>query len=169
MLHPAPVNLGPDAGAAAFASTLQAEQDALDAFIGLLQNEQEVLIKGDPERLAAIAPDKAAQIDLLALLDNRRKRHLSEQNLPDSVEGMQSWINRNLGSATVVRRIWRELLARANTAHQLNLSNGRLIEHWMQQNRMKLTVLQTATASDNLYRADGQLRPLRSARSLDQA
>ena len=67
-----------------------------------------------------------------------------------------------------MRKIWRELLAQAETARQINHSNGLLIESGLQQNRLKLAVLQTAAALDGVYRPDGQLRPLRSARSLSQ-
>ena len=169
MLHAASADCGPAASAAGFAASLQAEQDALGAFISLLQAEQEVLVRGDAERLAELAPGKAAHIDLLTRLGEQRKRHLSSQGLADSAKGMLAWMNRNLGFAAAVRTLWRELLARAETARQLNQSNGLLIENWVQQNRLKLAVLQTAAAADGVYRPDGQLRPLRSARSLDQA
>lgn len=169
MLHGASTDGGVAASAAAFAAGLQAEQEALGSFISLLQSEQEMLVCGDAERLAALAPDKAAQIDLLTLLGEQRKRHLSAQNLADSADGMLAWMKRNLGFAAAVHKIWRELLTRAETAHQLNQSNGRLIENWLQRNRVKLAALQAAAFPDGVYRHDGQLRPLRSARSLDQA
>lgn len=169
MLHAASADCDPAAGAAVFAAGLQSEQDALGAFINLLQAEQQVLVHGDAERLAQLAPDKAAHIDRLTRLGEQRKRHLSAQNLADSAQGMLAWMNRNLGFAAAVRTLWRELLARAESARQLNQSNGLLIENWLQQNRLKLAVLQSAAAADGVYRPDGQLRPLRSARSLDQA
>lgn len=169
MLDAAAADCGAAGSAAGFAASLQAEQDALGAFIGLLQAEQEVLVRGDAERLAELAPGKAAQIDLLTRLGEQRKRHLASQDLADSAKGMPAWMKRNLGFAAAVRTLWRELLARAETARQLNQSNGLLIENWLQQNRLKLAVLQSAAAADGVYRPDGQLRPLRSARSLDQA
>ena len=160
---------GPAMGAAAFAAALQAEQEALGAFIRLLQTEQEMLVNGDADGLAALAPEKAAQIDLLTRLGEQRKRNLAAQNLTDSADGMLTWLSRNHGFTAAVRKIWRELLARAETAMQLNQSIGLLLESRLQQNRLKLAVLQSAAASDGLYRPDGQLRPLRSARSLNQA
>jgi len=168
MLRSASADAGPAASAAVFVAGLQDEQVALVDFTGLLQAEQDALVQGDADRLAELAADKAAKIELLTHLGELRSRHLAAQNLSASAEGMLSWLNRNPGFAAAVRKIWRELLARAETARQINQSNGLLIESRLQQNRLKLAVLQTAAAADGVYRSDGQLRPLRSARSLSQ-
>ena len=159
---------GPAASAAVFVAGLQDEQVALVAFTGLLQAEQDALVQGDADRLAELATDKAARIELLTHLGELRSRHLAAQNLNASAEGMQAWLSRNPGFGAAVRKIWRELLAQAETAHQINHSNGLLIENGLRQNRLKLAVLQTAAAADGVYRPDGQMRPLRSARSLSQ-
>jgi flagella synthesis protein FlgN len=159
---------GPAASAADFVAGLQDEQDALVAFIGSLRTEQKALVDGDADRLADLGADKAAQIDLLTHLGEQRSRHLAAQNLSGSAEGMTTWLKRNPGFAAAVRKIWRELLAQAETARQINQNNGLLIETRLQQNRTKLAVLQTAAASDGVYRPDGQLRPLHSGRSLSQ-
>jgi flagella synthesis protein FlgN len=168
MLHTASTDAGPAASAAVFVAGLQDEQIALVAFTGLLQAEQDALVQGDADRLAELATGKAAKIELLTLLGELRSRHLSAQNLRGNAEGMLAWLKRNPGFATAVGKIWRELLAQAETARQINHSNGLLIESRLQQNRLKLSVLQTAAASDGVYRPDGQLRPLRSVRSLSQ-
>ena len=159
----------PLAGPAAFAAALQSEQEALGAFIHLLQLEQEILVSGDADRLTALGPDKAAQIELLSRLGEERKHHLAAQNLPDSADGMLAWMNRHSSFAAPVRKIWRELLAQAETARQLNETNGKLINGKLQQNQLKLAVLQSGAGSDGVYRADGQLKPRRAARTLDQA
>lgn len=169
MPHAACAQRGPNTDAAAFAAALQAEQDALGRFIGLLRAEQDTLVRGDADGLAALAPDKAAQLDLLAALGEQRKRCLAAQALADSADGMQTWLERIEPTATAAHKTWQEVLARARTAQQLNRSNGALIENRLQQTRLKLAVLQSAAASDGVYRRDGQLRALRSARPLDQA
>jgi flagella synthesis protein FlgN len=168
MSRTAPATGGPVASASVFAAGLRAELETLGAFIVLLQAEQEALVRGDAERLAALAPDKAARIDLLAHLGEQRKRHLEGQNLTDNADGMHAWLSRNHGLAAAVRETWRELLTHAETARQLNQSNGLMIDSRLQQNRLQLAVLQSAAASEGVYRADGQLRPLRGARSFSQ-
>jgi flagella synthesis protein FlgN len=168
MRHIAHADSGAAVSAAAFSEVLQAEHDALGAFIGLLQAEQDALVRGDADHLAVLSPDKAVHIDLLTRLGEQRKRHFAEQKLTDSASGMSTWLSRNRGLAAKVGTIWRELLVRAEKAQQLNQTNGVLIGSHLQQNRQKLAVLQTAAAADGIYRADGQLRPLRSARSISQ-
>ena len=168
MLRAASPDAGPAASAAVFVAGLQDEQVALVDFTGLLQAEQDALVQGDTDRLAQLAANKAAKIELLSHLGELRSRHLAAQNLSGNAEGMLSWLNRNPGFATAVGKIWRELLAQAETARQINQSNGLLIESRLQQNRLKLAVLQTAAATDGVYRSDGQLRPLRGGRSLSQ-
>ncbi len=157
-----------EGNAAAFAAALQAEHDALGAFISLLQAEQEILVQGNADRLAAIAPEKSAQIDLLARLGQKRDRFLADQNLPLSAVGMETWLSRQraIAAAARLRKTWQESLRRAEMARQLNISNGMLIENRVQQNRQKLTVLQSAAGSDHMYRPDGQLGPFSSGRQL---
>jgi flagella synthesis protein FlgN len=169
MPNTASADPNPAASAAVFVAGLQDEQAALAAFTGLLQAEQDALIQGDADRVAELAGDKATQIELLAHLGEVRSRHLAAQNLSGNAEGLLAWLGRNPGFAAAVRKIWRELLAQAEVARQLNLSNGVLIESRLQQNRLKLAVLQSAAAADGVYRADGQLGALRSARSFSLA
>lgn len=168
MLRTPSPDASPAASAAVFVAGLQDEQIALVAFTGLLQAEQDALVQGDADRLAQLATDKAARIELLTHLGELRSRHLAAQNLNGSAEGMLTWLSRNPGFAAAVGKIWRELLAQAETARQINHGNGLLIESRLQQNRLKLAVLQTAAALDGVYHPDGQMRPLRSARSLSQ-
>ena len=154
------------ANAAAFAAGLQDEKNALAAFTDMLLAEQEALVQGDADQLGKLAGDKAAQLELLTHLGESRNRQLATQNLNPNAEGMLAWINRNPGFATAVRKMWKDLLAQAEKAQQINQSNGVLIETRLQQNRMQLAVLQTAAAPDGVYRPDGQLRPLRAGRYL---
>lgn len=168
MLRTASQQASPAASAAVFVAGLQDELLALSAFTKLLRAEQDVLVHGNADRLAELAVEKAAQIERLSLLGELRNRHLAAQNLSGSAEGMLTWLSRNPGFTAAVRKVWRELLAQAETARQVNHSNGLLIESRMQQNRVKLAVLQSAAAPDGVYRPDGQLRTLRSARSISQ-
>lgn len=168
MLRTASPDVGPAAGAAVFVAGLRDEQAALAAFTALLQAEQDALVLGDADRLGELAADKAAKLELLTHLGEQRNRHLAAQNLDASAEGMLAWIARNQGFSTAVTKIWRALLAQAEIAQQLNNSNGVLIASRQQQNRLKLSVLQSAAAPDGVYRPDGQLLPLRGGRFLSQ-
>lgn len=156
----------PDPAFAVFASLLQAEHDALGTFISLLQTEQKTLVQGDADRLAALAPEKSAQIDLLARLGLKRDQFLKDQKLDLSSAGVEAWLGRQPAGAAATRKIWRESLRRAEKARQLNLDNGILIQTRMQQNQQRLSALQGAAGQNNAYRPDGQLGPFRGGRSL---
>jgi flagellar biosynthesis/type III secretory pathway chaperone len=168
MLQANPVDLGPAANAANFVAAIRDEREALIAFTGLLEAEQDALVQGDADRVAALAAQKSTQIDLLTHLGSLRSRYLASQNLDASTEGMVAWLRRNPGFATAVKKIWQELLALAEKAKQINLNNGALIESRLQQVRTKLTVLHSAANAGGVYRADGQLRGMRSTRILGQ-
>ena len=168
MLSTASQEAGPATNAALFVAGLQDEQSALVAFTSLLQAEQDALVQGNTDRLAQLAADKAAQLELLTHLGEQRSRHLAAQKIEDSADGMLAWMDRNPGFAAAVKKIWRELLAQAEKARQINVSIGLLIENGLRQNHLKLAVLQSAASPDSVYRCDGRLRPLRSARSLSQ-
>ena len=165
---PQTAEAGPVADAAQFVTALQDEQAALVAFIELLRAEQEALVAGDAERVARLCESKATQIELLGHLGEWRNRHLASQQLAGSAAGMLAWIKRNPGFSAAVGKLWRELLAQAKTAQQLNQCNGALIAGRLQHNRVKLAALQSAAGGDGVYRADGQLLPLRGARYLSR-
>ena len=152
----------------AFAAALQAECAAVGAFIDLLEKEQEILVRGDADQLARLGPDKAALIDRLTRLGTVRERHLAEHRLDLGSNGIETFLNGPSGPGPSVCAGWRQLLASAEIAHQINVNNGRMIDTRLQRNRLQLTVLQTAAAGDGVYHADGQLRPLYRARPLSQ-
>lgn len=168
MLRSGSADAGPAANAAVFVTGLQDEKGALAAFIQLLQTEQDALVQGDADRLAELGREKSALIELLGYLGEARNRYLASHNLNANADGMLTWLKRNQGFAAAVGKLWRELLAQAETAQRINQNNGALIESRMQQNRLKLAVLQNAAAADGVYRPDGQLRPMRGARSFSQ-
>lgn len=152
-----------------FVEGLRDEQMALTSFISLLRIEQDALVRGDASGVAELEADKAAQIEALARLADQRSSHLTSQGLNGNADGMKIWMDRHPELAPAARKIWSELMALAEAARQLNDGNGVLIESKLQQNRQKLAVLQAAGSSDGVYRSDGRLSPLRSAKSFSQA
>ncbi len=152
------------------AAVLQAEHEALAAFVSLLQAEQEILVHGDAQRLAQLAPDKERQVERLSSLGAERTRLLQDLGLVASAAGMESWLHSQPKEALgTLRKLWRELLHRAEAARALNQSNGVLIESKLQQNRLRLSVLQSAASPAALYRADGLLHAARRAATPSQA
>ncbi len=152
--------------AGALSSVLQAEHDALAAFVSLLQAEQEILVHGDAGRLAELAPDKERQLQHLARLGEECRRTLQSNGIDLSAQA-PSWLD-GQADATAARKLWSELLVRARAAREINRSNGLLVESRLQQNRMKLSVLQAAASPEAVYRSDGLLHAARRAGPLRQ-
>lgn len=165
MIRPAPQDPGLVASAAGFVESLREENAELLAFIRALRAEQDALMHGDADRVDRLAPDKASHIENLNRLGEQRSRHLEAHSLKSNAEGMTAWLKRNPQYALAGGKTWRELLAQAETARQINQNNGILIENNLQQTRVKLAVLQTSVASDGVYRPDGKLRPLSNTRT----
>ena len=158
------------ANAEGFVAGLVSERIALSSFCSLLQVEQGALVQAQADRVADLAADKAARIEALSRLADQRSRHLTAQGLSGNAEGIKVWLSRHPELASAAKKAWRELMAVAETARQLNQDNGILIESKLQQNRQKLAVLQSSGAApDGVYHSDGRLSPLRSARSFSQA
>ncbi len=157
------------ADAAALSLILQAERDECAAFVGLLQTEQDVLIRDDAESLALLASEKSGRIERLNRLGEQRNACLETKNPSADASGMISWLGRNPTLSATVASVWRELLALGETARQINLVNGALIESALGRSRQKLAVLLHASGSDGVYRPDGQMRATHNSRTLSQA
>jgi flagellar biosynthesis/type III secretory pathway chaperone len=155
------------ASIAAFVAALRDEHLTLISFTNLLQAEQDALVVGDADKVAAMAADKAARIATLAHFNEQRNLHLNRLGLGATAQGMQAWLDRHPGVNKEAANAWRQLLAQAEAARQLNHDSGVLIENKLQQSRIKLAALQTTGASDSVYHADGRLAPLRSARTFN--
>jgi flagella synthesis protein FlgN len=135
----------------------------------LLQSEQDALVQGDADRVAALAADKEERIKTLARLSEQRSGRLHSEGLSGRTEGMQTWIQRHPEHAATARRTWQQLLTGAEAARQINQSNGVLIDNQLKQNRLRLAVLQTAGALDGVYQSDGRLTTAHHGRSFIQA
>ncbi|MEI6732389.1 MAG: flagellar protein FlgN [Comamonadaceae bacterium] len=165
MLQVASQNPQSAASASNFLTGLRDEQLALTALTDLLRSEQDALIQGDADRVAALAAEKEERIKTLARLSEQRSNRLRSRGLNGGTEGMQVWIQDHPEHASLASKTWQQLLAGAEVARQINQSNGVLIENKLKQNRLKLAVLQTKGALDGVYGADGRLSLRRSTGS----
>ncbi len=154
---------------ASFAAILQAERDEFSALVGLLQTEQEVLVRDDSPALATLADEKSQRLVRLNLFAEQRARQLGTSEPARAASAMLVWLSRNPEHSSGAGRLWRELLALADTARRINLDNGALIEAAQRRNRQKLAVLGSASGSAGVYQADGQLQSPFGRRSFSLA
>lgn len=144
-----------DVSGAELAVRLQLERGAAEAFLGILEKEQETLVKGEIERLEALASDKAQMVGQLTELAERRNRYLSSVGLTADRKGMEAWLVN--GSNAKLAAAWGDLLQQMQAAQQLNRTNGEIIAARLQHNQQALAALQQAAGAAPLYGPSGQL------------
>lgn len=136
------------------ASTLNAEQQATQSLVLVLQREQDALAAGQPEEIAELITEKANVIATMATLADQRHQTLAAFSFDASEGGMQSWLDRD-GSESE-KQVWDELFALAQTARELNRLNGVLIGKQMSINQNALQILQGKSQTGNFYGPNGQ-------------
>lgn len=134
---------------------LEAESGAFLDFIRVLQTEQEVLMRGEVDKLIELARLKSEKVVQLSQLAERRNRFLAGQGL-DPRGGMQQWLSQHGADHPLLGENWKLLLERAKEAQHLNQTNGVMIETRLQHNQQALAVLQAASNQVSLYGPDGQ-------------
>ena len=136
-------------------NVLQQEQAALDQFIELLQQEQAALVAADMDKLQSLSELKQQLSDHLNTLAQQRVAQQERAGYSNDAAGTRAWLAAQ-GSSVV--DAWNKLLAAAQTARDLNQTNGQLIQTHMQHNQQALAVLLGAANRLDVYGADGQPR-----------
>ncbi|CAG0123865.1 hypothetical protein RHDC2_00192 [Rhodocyclaceae bacterium] len=146
------------------ASQLQAERDALHAFVTLLETEQQALIAGQAEQLLALADSKTRAVHALNNLASARKNTLLAHGANNDSGGVEAWLQAHAPDSLPV---WHDIQNLAAHTQQKNRSNGELIQARLKHNQQALTVLRNAVNSaSGLYGPDGQPHLPTSGRTL---
>jgi flagella synthesis protein FlgN len=139
-------------------SLLNNERAAVGAFIVLLEAEQSALLEGDTDKLLASVEEKNRSAAKLNDLSEQRRRAL-----PSDVTNLNfdKWLQQHEPSGAA---IWQDLRRLATQAHQLNQTNGELIQIKLRYNQQALGVLfGAAQNAAGLYGRDGQTNSLPSS------
>lgn len=152
------------------AGTLAEELGAARRLHQLLKQEQTQLIAADIDGLTALTEQKATVVARMTELAKSRHRALAAAGFPAEEAGMQAWLHGMPvaadGSAAEARKSWIELLALAQSAKQLNRTNGILINTHLARNQTALNVLRGTAQGGNFYGPDGQQSMKAAARGL---
>ncbi len=143
--------------------TLDEERDAMRCLLGLIQQEQALLIEADIDGLNAITDEKAGTVARMSELVNTRLHALTAAGYPQSDAGMQAWLASQAADAT---ETWAELLALTQSAKEINRVNGLLINTHLTRNQVALNVLHGADQRSGFYGPDGQAKISVTARNL---
>ncbi len=140
---------------AALGRTLHTESEALSAFITLLREEQQALVRGDLERLASFTESKTIHLFELKRLGEQRLQWLRERGLTANRAGMEVLLNEYAAGAPQARTAWDQLINLTKTAQQLNDTNGNLIRTRLTGAQRALSVLLSAANIAGAYAHDG--------------
>jgi flagella synthesis protein FlgN len=134
-------------------NALQQEQAALDQFIELLQQEQAALVAADVDKLQSLSELKQQLSEHLNTLAQQRAAQWERAGFSNDAAGTRAWLATQPPS---IVDTWNKLLSTAQTARDLNQTNGQLIQTHMQHNQEALAVLLGAANRLDVYGADGQ-------------
>jgi flagella synthesis protein FlgN len=144
-------------------SHLQAERDALAAFVDLLETEQNTLLSGDTDLLQTLTESKTLAVAKLTRLADQRKSNMGVQGLLAST-GTAEWLKVNAASCLP---LWLEIQKLAEQAQNLNRTNGVLIQNKLRYNQQALAALSSvANHIQGLYGPDGQPHLSKPGRTL---
>jgi flagellar biosynthesis protein FlgN len=132
------------------------EQQTAHQLLLLLQREQTQLVAADIEGLVELSAEKNALVAKMATLCKGRYTALAAAAHRPDENGMQAWLAQ--GQHHAVRQLWNDLLKSAESAKELNRTNGLLIAKHMTRNQAALNILHSGTSAGNFYGPDGQSR-----------
>lgn len=135
-------------------SHLHAERAALQAFVTLLETEQQALMAGQTEQLLHLADNKTLAVQALTQLANARNSMLLAHGAASGPGSIDAWLEAHAADSLPV---WQNIRQLAAQSQQINRSNGELIQARLRNNQQALTILRTAAnGASGLYGPDGQ-------------
>jgi flagellar biosynthesis protein FlgN len=157
-------NNTPATALADFAARMEAECNALRAFVALLETEQQTLLSGESDPLLALADSKVEAVHELNNLAQARNNDLLAFGAETGSGGLETWLQENAAGSLPV---WYDIRQLAMRAQQLNNTNGELIRIKLRHNQQALAALHNAANNaDGLYGPDGQPHLPTSGRTL---
>ena len=143
---------------------LSAELESSQKLLQLLEQEHQVLIKGDAEAIHAISRQKQVQIQLLGEQLLARDRFLATHQLPAGNEGAELFIEQSAESSEI-KQCWNQIQQLATQLNDRNEVNGGIVALAQRHVRQALNILTCHTEQNSTYGPAGQ-RSGRSPQSL---
>lgn len=149
-------------------AAITAETAALQHFIAVLEEEQKLLINGDADSVLPLLEKKTQLIAELGGAGQKREAALRELGIEIRKDAMEAWFAK---APPALQQRWQQLLELAQSANQINTTNGQLINTRLQHNQQALSILMNATGSvgDNTYGPDGHQKHGSGSRPLGSA
>ena len=135
-------------------SILERETDLVTRFVGILTQEQEILVRGKPQDLAPLTEAKTPLIDELMALASQRDDALRAEGFPQDVDGLKTWVT--LQGNQQLEATYETLKRASAEAKRLNQLNASLVSTRLQITQQALSVLLPAENAPALYDTQGQ-------------
>lgn len=133
---------------------LEREAALVTRFVGILAQEQEILIKGKPQELEPLSEAKTPLIDELMALAAQRDEALRAEGFPADAEGLRTWVT--LQGNADLDSTYAALKQASGEAKRLNLLNASLVNSRLQITQQALSVLLPGENAAALYDTQGQ-------------
>lgn len=150
----------------AFFSSVETENQLLEKFIVLLQEEQRLLLGVIKDELPSLNKRKTNLSDALTQHAEKRMTLMVEADIPSTKEELNAWINQQ--DETSVAE-WHRLLELAKEAKKSNELNGRLLAERLSNNQQAIQTLMAAANRPATYGPDGQTTASGPRRTLGSA
>lgn len=136
---------------------LDQEVVIMQALTQLLDEEQQVLVNNEAEKLETITPNKNQLLAQVVELEKVRNELLSKAGYSNDSSGMRLYCATQ-PSNVALDNAWKNLLAISAQAQEKNKTNGLLISRHLNRNQASLNVLQSGSGhqAGSMYGADGQ-------------
>jgi len=151
---------------AAYLTNLAEEHSVLARLVELLRSEQDALVGGDADQVAALAEPKSRCIAALQAHGAERRRILAAGGQPVHPDGIRLWTREQAKREPRLAQRWNAFLALARVAEELNRANGALIASRLTVTQQALTTLFAAAGIPGAYGADGNAVSLHEGRQL---
>jgi flagella synthesis protein FlgN len=140
----------------------------LHRFLALLFIEQEILAKGEADKLPPVVEQKSVLAGRLSKLLADREHALIQAGFVIGREGMEAWLA-TCPASDGSQNKWLGLLELAAKARAQQEINGKLIAIQLQHNQQAIAALMSASGRPLTYGPDGQQRVGGGGRTLGSA
>lgn len=134
--------------------SFSAEAQLVSQLLGLLENEQAVLVGAEVEAMEQLLERKSQLIQQITLASQQRYQALAAHGFEASESGMQQWLQQQVDAG--VGKSWAEFQHMLARSKETNRVNGLLINKHFSRNQQLLGVLQNTHKTGQFYGPDGQ-------------
>ena len=149
------------------AAIIKQEIEQISRLIAVLNNEQDILKRGEVGSLPETTAQKSELVEKLNALERERLNALDPADDAQGRGAMEKWLLRHPDDLTAAS--WKQLLDLAREAKVLHELNGQLVHQHLRQTSEALSILTQQFDKPTLYGSSGQTLQATGSRLVDSA